>query len=240
MAASEPGFVRLSEADHELLRGIPEAERQEAASQLWAQVSEVDAGPVDDGWNDPLPGPAFGLLVLRGCLAREALAGAHGAMEVLGRGDLLRPWDEGALLDEPVARWRALDRTMVAVLDGEFARRAARWPEVASTLVARVMRRQRAASLMLALRTLPRVEDRVLAVLWLLAERMGHVTSDGVTVRLPLRQADVGAIAGARRPTVNVTLKLLRQEGLLLEWSARGFRLDQRAGSVVAARLRVE
>lgn len=240
MAASDHQFVRLQEADHGLLDDIPEPERQDAAAQLWAQVSEVDQGPVDGAWDEPLPGPSFGLLVLSGCVAREALAGSHGAMEVLGPGDLLRPWDEGALLDEPRARWRALDRTSVALLDGDFARRAARWPEVAATLLARVMRRQRAASLMLALRTLPRVEDRVLAALWLLAERMGHVTSEGVTVRLPLRQADVGAIAGARRPTVNVTLKGLREEGLLLEWTARGFRLDQRAGSVVAARLRVD
>ena len=207
--------------------------------QLWAQVAEVDQGPLDSVWGRPLPEPSFGLLVLSGCVTREALAGAHGAMEVLGPGDLLRPWDEGALLDEPRARWRALTRASVALLDGEFARRAAPWPEVASTLMARVMRRQRAASLMLAMRTFPRVEDRVLAVLWLLAERLGHVTSEGVTVRLGLRQADVGAIAGARRPTVNVTLKLLREEGLLLQWDSRGFRLDHRAGGVVAERLRV-
>jgi CRP-like cAMP-binding protein len=233
--------VSLLDADPSLAADIPEAQRAPAARALRAELVALEAGPVDGGrWEQELRAPAFGLLLVSGCLARESLAGAHGALELLGRGDLLRPWDEPALLDERPPRWRALDRCTLAVLDGPFAHRAAPWPQVAAALLARVMRRNRQASLMLAVRTLPRVEDRVLAVLWLVAERMGQVTPEGVRVLLALRQADVGALAGARRPTVNVTLKLLREEGLLREWTVHGYRLDPRAGEVVAGCLRGE
>lgn len=212
--------------------------RESAARALRARVLQLGPGMSENGgWGTRLDAPAFGLLLLEGCLVREAPAGGRAALELLCPGDLLRPWEEPALLDESPGRWRALSRCTLAVLDGPFARRAAPWPEVAALLLSRLMRRNRHASLMLAIRTMPRVEDRLLAVLWVVADRVGRVTAAGVSVELPLRQADLGALAGARRPTVNVTLKVLREQGLLRAWSSGGFVLDLTAGEVVGRRL---
>jgi CRP-like cAMP-binding protein len=226
--------VGLLDYESSLIDGDADG-RAVAAHALRARVLVLAPGLAQEAdWGVPLESPAFGLLLLEGCLLREAPAGGRAALELLCPGDLLRPWEEPALLDERPARWRSLNRCTLAVLDGSFARRAAPWPQVAALLLSRLMRRSRHASLMLAIRTLPCVEDRVLAVLWILAERIGQVTMQGVVVKLPLRQADLGAMAGARRPTVNVTLKLLRERGTLREWTSHGFVLNQNAGSLVA------
>jgi hypothetical protein len=235
-----PRVVNL--LDHEPRLLAPQrangASRERAAHALRARVIELDPGPAAHGaWQAELEPPALGLLLLAGCLMRESPAGGGAALELLCPGDLLRPWEEPALPSERPARWRALRPCTLAVLDGAFARRAAPWPELPALLLSRLVRRGRYASLMLAIRELPRVEDRVLAVLWVLADRLGAVTSHGVRVHLPLRQADLGALAGARRPTVNVTLRLLREQGLLRAWTTSGFVLALEAGDLVAARL---
>ncbi len=212
--------------------------RDRAAQALRARAITLAPGPVADAtWGAELAPPALGLLLVDGCLMRESPAGRGAALELLCPGDLLRPWEEPALPSERPAGWRALQPCTLAILDGAFARRAAPWPELPALLLSRVVRRGRYASLMLAIRELPRVEDRVLAVLWVLADRLGAVTSHGVRVQLPLRQAELGALAGARRPTVNVTLRLLREQGLLRVWALGEFVLAIEAGDVVAARL---
>ena len=63
---------------------------------------------------------------------------------------------------------------------------------------------------------LPRVEDRVLAVLWLLAESWGHVTPAGVRLPLALTHETLGALIGARRPTVTLALRKLTDDGTLV------------------------
>ncbi len=80
------------------------------------------------------PGPdGFGLFLLSGFVVRRVgRAGRFGA-ELLGPGDLLRPWQTvgpfATTPFEPV--WSVVDRAEVALLDGAFARRAAPYPAVA-------------------------------------------------------------------------------------------------------------
>jgi CRP-like cAMP-binding protein len=228
--------VDLLSRDPALAEGVPEEEREHAVRLLRTSVAELDAGSSDATRWPQISQPAFGLLLLDGYVLRESPAGPGAVVELLCPGDLLRPWDELALLDELPPRWRILERSTLAVLDRTFAERASRWPSVAVALLERVMRRQRQATLLLEVRALPRVQDRVLAVLWSLAERIGHVTPDGVEVTVRLRQADVAALAGARRPTVNLTLRALREQGLLRAWSGAGYVLDPEVGTRVTAR----
>jgi CRP/FNR family cyclic AMP-dependent transcriptional regulator len=59
------------------------------------------------------------------------------------------------------------------------------------------------------------VEDRVLALLWHLAERWGRMTPEGVVVPLCLTHETLGRLAGAARPTVSLALGELTKRGQL-------------------------
>jgi hypothetical protein len=74
----------------------------------------------------------------------------------------------------------------------------------------------------IAICQLPRVEDRVLAMMWLLAEAWGRVTSSGTVLPVALTHDVLGELIGARRSTVTLALKELAEEGALFrqdgEW----------------------
>ena len=63
---------------------------------------------------------------------------------------------------------------------------------------------------------LPRVDQRVLAIMWLLAESWGQVTPGGVRLPLALTHETLGAMVGARRPTVTLALRKLSQQGAII------------------------
>ena len=63
---------------------------------------------------------------------------------------------------------------------------------------------------------LPRVDQRVLAVMWLLAESWGQVTPGGIRLPLTLTHETLGALVGARRPTVTLALRKLSDEGSIV------------------------
>jgi CRP-like cAMP-binding protein len=62
---------------------------------------------------------------------------------------------------------------------------------------------------------LPRVEDRLLALMWSLADRRGIVRRDGIWVHLAITHDALAQMIGARRPTVSLGLKSLNAQGLL-------------------------
>src|SRR6266487_4510975 len=82
-------------------------------------------------------------------------------------------------------------------------------------IVDRVHERARRTAIALALSHLPRVEDRLHRLLWHLADRRGHVRADGIVLRLPVTQEQLGRLVGARRPTVSLALRSLRERGLV-------------------------
>ncbi|HUE25664.1 MAG TPA: helix-turn-helix domain-containing protein, partial [Solirubrobacteraceae bacterium] len=62
----------------------------------------------------------------------------------------------------------------------------------------------------------PRVDQRLLAVMWLLAESWGRVTPAGTTLPLSLTHDALGALIGARRPTVTLALRELTERGAVI------------------------
>jgi CRP-like cAMP-binding protein len=237
------GFVQLLQADPELARAIDPNRMREISSRLYARVVETKRGP----WcpADALTakdGEPIGLLVLDGLLVREASLGEHPTAELLGPGDLLRAWDDrGAdvLLPRRV-RWDALTDARFAVIDHPLAVRAAQWPEIFALLVERAARRAERLVVMQAIGHLHRVDDRLLALLWCLAERWGRVVPDGVLLTLRLPHRTLAGMIGARRPTVTTALGQLiargdvvrRRDGswLLLRRPAEAAGLGPRAG----------
>jgi hypothetical protein len=61
------------------------------------------------------------------------------------------------------------------------------------------------------------VEDRLLGMLWLLAESWGKVTSAGTVLPLHFTHESLGAMVGARRPTVTLALGELADRGAVIQ-----------------------
>jgi hypothetical protein len=60
-----------------------------------------------------------------------------------------------------------------------------------------------------------RVDVRLLAFLWHLAERWGIVMPDAMRIDVPLTHSVLARMVGARRPTVTTALQRLMQLGYL-------------------------
>ena len=83
--------------------------------------------------------------------------------------------------------------------------------------------RLRRQALHRAVSQLPRVDERLLAMLWLLAERWGRVGPDGVVVELALTHELLGRLIGARRPTVTMAVGQLIEAGHVRRRLDRGY-----------------
>lgn len=159
----------------------------------------------------------IGLLVLHGLLIRRVgVSGGFGA-ELLGAGDLLRPW-QGEVRQPSLPRttgWRVLQPASVAVLDRAVARRFARYPELTGRLVARALERSRHLAMNLAIVQQARVHVRVHMLLWHLANRWGYVRPEGTILPLPLTHDVLAHLVAARRPTVSTALARLTTDELV-------------------------
>jgi CRP/FNR family transcriptional regulator, cyclic AMP receptor protein len=209
--------VRLLEIDPELGSGLS-GERLEAAQRDTIGLVRI-LPPGSWSWSDyrRFDATVIGLFVIEGMLAREVSLSNTTCTELLGHGDLLRPWDE----DGPYAPvpssvdWTVLESTAVAVLDGRFAAATARWPEVLGGVTGRAVQRARWLSVQLAIRCLTRVDVRVLVLFWHLADRWGRVEPDGVHVPLRLTHELLGRLIAVRRASVTASLGRLRERGFI-------------------------
>jgi CRP/FNR family transcriptional regulator, cyclic AMP receptor protein len=160
----------------------------------------------------------LGLLVLDGLLTRQVTVGEATCAELLGAGDVLRPWTEleSRFVSIPSeSRWQVVLPTRLAVLNAHFALRIGRWPVVTAAIIDRVVQRARWLSFHLAVCHIVGVEARLLIVLWHFADRWGRVTPNGVKLPLPLSHGLLAGVVGARRPTVSTALGTLRGQGLV-------------------------
>jgi CRP-like cAMP-binding protein len=155
--------------------------------------------------------------VLDGLLAHELRLGSGASAELLGAGDLLRPWDEiqAQSISDWSVSWRVLEPTRLAVLDRRFATVASRWPALLDVILRRSVMRARAAGFLRAVTHLTRVDDRLIVVMWFLAERWGRVRPEGVVLPLKLTHQLLAALVGAKRPSVTTALGELTTAGLL-------------------------
>lgn len=159
----------------------------------------------------------IGLLVLQGLLIRRVgIDGRFGA-ELLGDGDLLRPWQgEDARTPRPYRTdWRVLAPTRVAVLDRRVTERFARYPELVEGLVGRALARSRQLAINMAIVQHPRVDVRLLMLFWHLATRWACTRRDVIYLPLPLTHAALAELVAARRPTVSRALSELAERGLV-------------------------
>jgi CRP/FNR family transcriptional regulator, cyclic AMP receptor protein len=208
-AARNGNRVDLLELDHELAR-ILHPGRRGGTDGLWTETIKLERG----GWEPELrepPGNHLGYLVVRGLLGRRVFVPDRGrSLELLGEGDLFRPWQEDAASFSRVA-WTVLEPAAVAVLDQSFAARAREIPELLETLTERALRRSRRLAVSAAIANTVGVEDRLLLLLWQLTELWGKKAPGGAVLPFRLSHQTLADLVGARRPTVTLALRSLSE-----------------------------
>jgi CRP-like cAMP-binding protein len=207
--------ISVLEVDPDLGGDLAGERLRAALAAARARVERLGKGDWDPAAVSPTVGEGFGLLVLSGFLVRRVGREGHFGAELLGAGDLLRPWQS---LDATASRpfeptWQTIAPVELAVLDAGFARRVAPFPEIAARLVDRAMLRARHLALELAIVGQRRVERRLEMLFWQLADRWGLRTRDGVRVEVPLTHALLAELVAARRPSVSTALGKLAEGG---------------------------
>jgi CRP/FNR family transcriptional regulator, cyclic AMP receptor protein len=222
--------IRLLDYDPALGASVRAQRREEAYATAEATLIEIPRGPwtlegltAGVGGDDP-----YGALLLDGLVNRTVMLGGAVSAQLLGRGDLIRARDDAdEALVATETRWTVIEPLTVALLDERFLMTVRRWPEIVAALFERVAAQDSRRDVHRALSQLPRVEDRVHALLWLLAERWGRVTPQGVTLRLRLTHELIGQLVGAKRPTVSLALKELEERGSVHRRADGGWLLEQ-------------
>jgi CRP/FNR family cyclic AMP-dependent transcriptional regulator len=210
------GRIALLDVDPDLApRGKSGPELAAMRDRLTAPVYRLSAGP--------LPEPPthrrdthLGFLVLKGLLLYEVSACGRATAELLGVGDLIRPWssDVSTTLSSD-ANWVVLEQVLLADLGTSASTRFADSADVFEALVKRCSDRAEAVAIQRSITAHVRVDVRVLAYLWHLADRFGVVTPGAVRLDIPLTHAVLARLVGARRPTVTTALQRLLQLGYL-------------------------
>jgi CRP/FNR family transcriptional regulator, cyclic AMP receptor protein len=213
MRTGDP-FTPLLDLDPDLGRLLPAERADEARAQLGVRITFVARGVWFADRLSDVGSEHLGLLLLDGVIAREVLLADTTSIELVGEGDVLRPWhpDEPSLSRHEI-RWTALTEAHLAVLDRRFASRLTLFPEVNTAIMGRILDRVHRFALTQAISQLNGVDRRLLALFWHLAERWGRMTPSGVVVPLALSHRELGQLVGARRPTVSSALGALSARG---------------------------
>jgi CRP/FNR family cyclic AMP-dependent transcriptional regulator len=209
------GLVRVLEVDPDLGQDLDPAVFAVAERELVTETISAPRGIWDAEATWEAVPAELGMLLLEGVLARDVRIGRRATLEILGPGDIVRPWpkDRHAAALTASLRFEALEPVRFAVLDDAFAQSAARWPPVLGQVTGRVMGRATSASLRLLIHQVVRIDDRILLSLWGLAERFGRVTPEGVLVPVPINHTMMARFVGAQRPTVSQAVGELVRRG---------------------------
>jgi hypothetical protein len=212
--------------DPELATNLPPELRRIATERLRAPVIVLEGGRT---WEPPEVDPmtTYGLLVLDGLLARRIRVGDALSTELIGPGDILRPWDEPCLYDlvPPEFDWRVLSAARLAVLDRRVTALICRRPELVMSFSSRLVRRARYAEYMMAAGNFRHIERRLLVAFSHLASLWGYVTPEGVVIPFRLTHEMLAEMIGAKRPTVSTALQALQRRGRLIPRSGGGYLL---------------
>jgi CRP-like cAMP-binding protein len=221
--------VLLLDADRELAHMLSESEAAAARPSVRVATARLARGPWeasreygDSRW--------LGLLVLEGFLARETRCGEDAALELVGPGDLLRPWDHDGDYTLPMIEtaWKVLEPTQLALLDERCVQAVARWPALAVAILSRTGRRTRWFAGGLAISAHPRIAVRIAELFRQLAQRWGRQHGEVVLVPLRLTHEEISQLIGANRPSVTVALGELREAGQVLPLHGGGWSVSAR------------
>jgi CRP/FNR family cyclic AMP-dependent transcriptional regulator len=236
--------ISIVDADPDLADRLERGQVEDARHEALARVQHLTPGEWDVAGALEEDVHHRGFLIVDGLLSRTVDVLGRRCVELIGPGDVMRPWqwdDEGSHVHAEVG-WSVLEPSRLAVLDHGLVVRMVPWPQLGVELFNRGTRRAHHLAVALAIAHHQRVDDRILLTLWHLAERWGRVHPDGVVVPLPLSHQRLADIVGAHRPSVTTAIGDLTRAGRLGrresgDWVLHGQPPDQLRHHKLAAAL---
>ena len=213
--ASITDLISIVDADPDLADLLDERDRERARREALTRERRLSPGDWDVSRAVEPDKHHRGFLIIEGLLSRDVDVLGRTCVELLGAGDVLRPWrwdSEGSHVHAEVG-WTVLEPTRLAVLDHGLVVRMNPWPQLGLELFARGTRRAHHLAVALAIAHHQRVDDRLLLTLWHLAERWGRVAPEGIAVALPLSHQRLADLVGAHRPSVTTAMGDLVRSG---------------------------
>lgn len=206
--------IRLFEAEPDLVRYLSPEDSRVARQTL---LPQAELAPGDSDIRRFLTSRrAFSAIVVDGMLLQSLRLGEHAGLRLLGPGDMISLTETPASMLVLESTCRVTSPTRIAVLGREMLLACRRWPWLVAGLHARMAEQSERLTTQLMICQLPRVDDRLLSMMWLLAESWGQVTSGGTVLPLELTHSSLGGLIGARRPTVTLALSELAERGALV------------------------
>jgi CRP/FNR family cyclic AMP-dependent transcriptional regulator len=238
--ARSASVVSLLEVEPGLADALDDHQR-DAAARFWLPVAMAEEN--EDICALLQQSRSFGALVLDGMVLHALQLDDRVTLRLLGPGAVLPVTNATSSVPLGSASLLVPDRVRLVLLGKEFLLAGHRWPWLMARLHARTVERIEVLSTQLAISHLPRVEDRVMALMWLLADSWGRVTSAGVRLPLSLSHEMLGGLIGARRSTVTLALSKLVEHSLLMKqedgWLILGPRPEPTATELAARQLHV-
>jgi CRP/FNR family cyclic AMP-dependent transcriptional regulator len=218
-AETAPRFRRILDLQPQLAADLPENAFAELARVLTAPVVTVPQGPWEPArvaTDEQVRGRPFAALIDSGVLMRDVQFGDRVSSILYGPHDLVGLNDQDDTPLDVTFRWTGVTPIELLVLDDRFLGGVQRYPRLVGRLMDAVAAQASRACAQQAISQLPRVEDRIVALFWQLANRWGRVRPEGVVFDLPLTHRALGRLVGAQRSTVSLGLQSLAADGRLV------------------------
>ncbi len=208
------GRVSVLDVDAELRDLVPAERLAQARAALVATVHRFAPGIVDLSAGGFPPG-TFALVAVRGSLMHEVTFADRELAELVLPGDVLPPWDPADPGLPTDRRFTALEEVQLVALDARFIRAASAWPSLLIAIHKRLNNQEHRVATHGVICQLPRVEQRIEAMMWHLAARVGKVGPEGTVIPFRITHEQLGRLVGARRPTVSLAPRELDADGRL-------------------------
>jgi CRP/FNR family transcriptional regulator, cyclic AMP receptor protein len=210
------GVGLVLDLDPDLGWGLGEQEWNAARQACRGRLLSVQPGVWSFLASAGVRGDCVGFLIVSGLLCREIALCERRMFELLGPGDVLQPpvLTDGPRLGGPT-RLTALRETELIELGDSFLPCCARWPVLLTRWARRLEVQRERVAVQCLIAHLPRAQDRLLLVLWHLADRWGRVTPAGTVLPVPFTHDLLGHLAAARRSTVTLAVGALESNGAI-------------------------
>ncbi len=182
-------------------------DRLGVARRIQTRVLAIRRGTWD-AQADASPPGLYGFVIATGTILRLVSAEHRVGGELLGPGDVVQPWR-----DARNTTWRAVEDVTVALLDLRLLVEAAALPELSAELLSASAQRTQMAGRQLVIAQWASMDERLVAVVGLLAERWGVVTPAGIVLPDFLTHSVLAPLVAARRPSVTTALRRLAESG---------------------------
>jgi CRP/FNR family cyclic AMP-dependent transcriptional regulator len=231
MTGSPPTLVRLLDIEPDLAARLREDDRAEARERLTVSCTTVPEGTwaLENAGDENRP---LGVIVIDGLLMQEIGIGSLRSLHLLGRGDVVLPGAYPSDALDVSMRWTAATEATIAVLDDRLQTPFRLWPGLALGLMDRVALQLTRLAVQSAITRLPRVEDRLEATFWDLADRWGRMTPSGIHLPLKLTHETLARLVGGRRPTISLALRDLADRGIVARRPDRSWLLTAQGPSL--------